>query len=80
LGHVRGVICLLAQQSGIEYHEYPATRVKKVTTGNGHASKLQMRKMIEHASGVATESLGPVDATDAIALAMAHAYIAAVNA
>lgn len=75
LGHARGVICMLSKQKNIPFFEYAATRVKKMTTGNGHASKLQIQKMIEYAFGVERESLGPADTTDAISLAITHAYI-----
>ena len=79
LGHARGVICMLAAQKNIPFFEYPATQVKKMTTGSGHASKIQIQKMIEHALGVQRESLGPVDTTDAISLAITHAHILRVN-
>lgn len=75
LGHARGVICLIAEQKGVHFVEYPATRVKKVTTGNGHASKVQIQKMIEHTLCIKKESLGLLDVTDAISLAITHAYI-----
>ncbi len=75
LGHARGVICMLAEEYGLDFFEYPATRVKKIVTGSGHASKLQVQKMIEQATGTPHAALGPVDTTDAIALAMTHAYV-----
>jgi crossover junction endodeoxyribonuclease RuvC len=75
LGHARGVICMLSKQKNIAFFEYPATRVKKMTTGSGHASKLQMQKMIEYAFGAKEKSFGPADTTDAISLAITHAYI-----
>lgn len=75
LGHARGVICMLAEEKHIDFFEYPATKVKKSTTGSGHASKTQVQKMMEHAFGRKTESLGPVDTTDAISLAMTHALM-----
>ena len=80
LGHARGVICMLAEQKNVPFFEYAATRVKKITTGSGHASKIQIQKMIEHAFGTKNDSLGPLDTTDAISLAIAHAYISRVNA
>jgi crossover junction endodeoxyribonuclease RuvC len=73
LGHARGVICMLAEEKKIPFFEYAATRVKKSVAGNGHASKLQIQKLIEHVLGINREALGPVDTTDAIALAMTHA-------
>ena len=75
LGHARGVICMLAEQKNIPFFEYPATRVKKTTTGSGHASKIQIQKMVEHTLGANRESLGPVDTTDAISLAITHVYL-----
>jgi|GEM_PF-235738 len=75
LGHARGVIAMLAQECGIPYFEYPATRVKKAVTGKGHASKRQVQRMIEHMLGFKAEALGPADITDAIALALTHALV-----
>jgi len=75
LGHARGVIAMLARECGIAYFEYPATRVKKTVTGNGHASKAQMQRMIEHMLGFAAEALGPADVTDAIGMAVTHAIL-----
>lgn len=79
LGHARGVICMLADEKKISFFEYPATRVKKITTGSGHASKMQIQKMIEHTMGVKADSLGPADTTDAISLAVTHAYLIRIN-
>ncbi|HQP92175.1 MAG TPA: crossover junction endodeoxyribonuclease RuvC [Candidatus Omnitrophota bacterium] len=74
LGHARGVICMLAEEKKIQFFEYAATNVKKMTTGSGHASKEQIQKMIEYTFGAKREAYGPVDTTDAISLAMTHAY------
>jgi crossover junction endodeoxyribonuclease RuvC len=79
LGHARGVICMLAEQKKVSFFEYSATRVKKILTGSGHASKLQMQKMIEHTFETKNDFFGPADTTDAISLAIAHAYIMRVN-
>ena len=75
LGHARGVICMLAEEKKVPFFEYAATKVKKITTGSGHASKEQIQKMIEYTFGEKSESLGPKDTTDAISLAITHAYI-----
>ncbi|MFA5038719.1 MAG: crossover junction endodeoxyribonuclease RuvC [Candidatus Omnitrophota bacterium] len=75
LGHARGVICMLAEEKKVPFFEYPATQVKKVTTGSGHASKIQIQKMIEHTFSRKSESLGPMDTTDAISLAVTHALV-----
>ncbi|MFH0876616.1 MAG: crossover junction endodeoxyribonuclease RuvC [Candidatus Omnitrophota bacterium] len=74
LGHARGVIAMLAEEKQVPFFEYAATRVKKITTGSGHASKIQVQKMMEHTLGARKKSLGPVDTTDAISLAVTHAY------
>jgi crossover junction endodeoxyribonuclease RuvC len=79
LGHARGVICMLAEQKNIPFFEYASTQVKKMTTGSGHASKIQIQKMIEHTLGAKRESLGPLDTTDAISLAITHAYVLRVK-
>jgi crossover junction endodeoxyribonuclease RuvC len=75
LGHARGVICMLAEEKHIAFFEYPATRVKKAVTGSGHATKIQMQKMVEHMAGVQRDSFGPYDTTDALSLAITHAFL-----
>ncbi len=75
MGHARGVVCLLAKKSGAELVGYPATRVKKAVTGAGHASKYQMQRMIQNLFGMEAAP-EPPDISDALALAVAHAYIA----
>ena len=75
MGHARGVICLLAKRSGAKLVGYPATRIKKALTGAGHASKHQMQRMIQGLFGMAAAP-EPPDISDALALAVAHAYMA----
>jgi len=74
MGHTRGAICLLAKQYGIALVGYSATRVKKAVTGIGHASKYQMQRMIQDLFKLKTAP-NPPDISDALALAVAHAYI-----
>ncbi|MBI1976368.1 MAG: crossover junction endodeoxyribonuclease RuvC [Candidatus Omnitrophica bacterium] len=74
MGHARGIICLAAAQRKIPLVSYAATRVKKAVTGNGGASKEQVQRMVCHLLGIKTLS-GPLDVTDALALALAHANI-----
>ena len=74
ISHARGVICLLCGLNDIKLISYPSTRIKKAVAGNGHASKMQIQKMV-------TELLHlkklpqPVDVTDALALALSFVYI-----
>ena len=46
MGHARGVACLAVQEQGVALVEYPSTLVKKSLTGNGHASKEQVARMV----------------------------------
>ena len=70
MAHARGVFCLAAVRSGIELISLPATRIKKLVTGNGRASKQQVSGMVRHLLGLA-EEIRPMDVTDALAAAIA---------
>jgi len=73
MGHARGCICLAAAQSGIAVVSYGATKVKKLLTGSGHATKDQVQRAIQLEFGL--EQLpSPADVADAIALALCHHY------
>ncbi len=48
LGHVRGIIVLMAAQKNIKIVEYAATRVKKAVTSYGTASKRQTLQMVSY--------------------------------
>jgi len=74
MSHARSVICLLSGLHDIKLVNYPSTRIKKAVTGNGHASKIQVQKMITERLHLkrAPES---VDVTDALALAFSFVYI-----
>lgn len=76
MGHARGVACLVAQEQGLRLAEYPPTQVKKSLTGNGHASKEQVARMVAHWLRHEDESWSS-DATDALALAIVHAHLEA---
>lgn len=75
LGQARGVICLASATKNIPLVEYAATRVKKAVVGQGLASKLQVQRMV---AGILELKELPkyTDVTDALALALAHSYIA----
>ena len=73
MGHARGCICLAAAQSDIAVVSYGATKVKKLLTGSGHATKDQVQRAIQLELGL--EQLpSPADVADAIALALCHHY------
>ncbi|MEC9097194.1 MAG: crossover junction endodeoxyribonuclease RuvC [Planctomycetota bacterium] len=74
MGHARGVICLAAAQNDIPIYHYASTKIKKVLTGNGRASKGQMQASIcrEFSLPAPPE---PNDVADALAIALCHAYL-----
>ena len=78
LGQARGVICLACAQEGIALVEYAATRIKKAVVGSGQASKSQVQRMV---ADILNLGCLPkyTDATDALALAIAHSYIMRVK-
>ena len=75
MAHARGVACLAAQEQGVPVAEYPPTQVKKSLTGNGHASKDQVARMVAQWLGH-RDPAWSIDTTDALALALVHAHIA----
>ena len=76
MGHARGVACLVARQHDVECVEYSPNRVKKAVTGHGTASKEQVARMVQQWLGGGEPSWS-FDATDALALAIAHAQMQA---
>ena len=73
MGHARGCICLAAAQSGIEVVSYGATKVKKLLTGSGRATKDQVQRAIKLELGL-EQYPDPPDVADALALALCHLY------
>ncbi len=73
MGHVRGVICLAASERKVPVIGYSATQVKKSVVGNGRASKEQTQRMVQHFLKI-KKSPASLDLTDALALAIAHAF------
>lgn len=74
LGYARGMVCLAAEENNLALFEYAATRIKKALVGNGHASKLQMQRMIQELLTLKTMP-EPPDVSDAIALAVGYSYM-----
>jgi len=73
LGHARGVICLLTAEENILFFEYASTRVKKSITGNGHATKNQIQRMVAQILGINQQI--QQDTADALAIAITHINI-----
>jgi crossover junction endodeoxyribonuclease RuvC len=72
LGQARGIALLAPARAGLTVAEYPPNLIKKTVTGAGHAEKEQIRAMI----GFLLPKAAPdsMDATDALAIAIAHAH------
>jgi crossover junction endodeoxyribonuclease RuvC len=78
LGAARGIALLVPARRGLAVAEYAPNAVKKMVVGVGHADKAQVLHMVGRLlPGVAPE--GP-DATDALAVAICHAWSAGAAA
>ncbi len=73
LGHARGVLLLAAARADLPIFEYAPAAVKKAITGDGSAIKSQVRTMVELL--LKAEVPGPMDASDALAVAIHHAQV-----
>lgn len=69
VGEGRGVALACAACSGARVVEYTPAEAKKALVGNGVADKGQVARMVTHTLGSAVEGV-PLDATDALALAL----------
>ena len=78
LGQVRGVAMLAASSSGLQVTEYSPLSIKSAVVGYGRAEKEQVQQMVIRLLklSVAPE---PMDASDALAIAICHIHTAATN-
>jgi len=76
MGHARGVLFLVAAARGVPVVSYSATRIKSFLTGNGHASKGQMQRMVEQTLSL-DRPPKPDHVADALAAALCHANVVA---
>ncbi len=67
----RGVTLLAAAEAGCPVFEYSPLVVKRAVTGNGRATKEQVRYMVQHLLGLKSPP-SPDDAADALASAICH--------
>lgn len=72
LGQARGVVLAVAGAHRLPVFEYAPATVKRAVAGNGNASKQQVSKMVRALCGLT--SVPRVDATDALAIAITHAF------
>lgn len=78
MAHARAVVCLACEKSKVSLNGYSAKRIRKAIAGNGNASKEQIQRVV---SGILklNKLPEPLDVTDALALAIGHAYISKMN-
>jgi crossover junction endodeoxyribonuclease RuvC len=75
LGRAQGVAMAAALSRDIPITEYEPRKVKMAITGNGAASKEQVKEMLKRILNIPNESILPqLDATDALGVALCHFY------
>jgi len=74
MAHARAMACLVCGKFDVKLVNYPSTRIKKAVTGNGHASKAQVQRMVQGLLKLKTPP-EPVDVSDALAMAISYCYI-----
>jgi crossover junction endodeoxyribonuclease RuvC len=75
LGQIRGVAMLAAAAAGLEVAEYSPLTIKSSVVGYGRAEKQQVQHMVTRLLSLA-EPPTPMDASDALAIAICHLHTA----
>ena len=75
LGQVRGVAMLAAAAAGLEVSEYSPLTIKSSVVGYGRAEKHQVQHMVTRLLEL-SEPPEPLDASDALAIAICHLHTA----
>ncbi len=73
VAEARGVIELACIQNTGRLYEYGPRQVKQAITGVGNAKKTQVEDMVKNILGI-KEKIKPDDASDALAIALTHAF------
>jgi crossover junction endodeoxyribonuclease RuvC len=74
MGHARAAVCLACGTQKVNLISYPSTKIKKTITGNGHASKQQVQRMVQNILKL-KDAPEPVDVSDALAMAISYCYL-----
>jgi crossover junction endodeoxyribonuclease RuvC len=75
LGRAQGVAMAAALSRDVPITEYEPRKIKMAITGNGAASKEQVKEMLRRILNIPEENLLPqLDATDALGAALCHFY------
>lgn len=69
MAHGRGIVLLVAEQRGLAVAELPPAEMKRALTGNGRATKAQVKRAVMAQCGL-TAIPGPEDVSDAIGIAL----------
>ena len=72
LGQARGVVIIAGLNAGVPVTTFAAREVKQSLTGHGAASKEQVQRMVRDMLHL-KEVINPLDASDALAIALCHA-------
>lgn len=72
LGEARGVVLLCAARAGATVAQYAPATIKLRVAGAGAASKEALARMVQASIGPGAKNL-PLDASDALAVALCHA-------
>lgn len=78
MAHARGAFLLAAAKYNIPVTSYAATKVKKLVTGSGRASKEQMQHAVAKELGL-SKPPEPHDVADALGIALCHYFATAPN-
>ena len=73
LAQMRGAIALKILQEMGSFTQYTPLQIKKTITGKAKADKIQVSFMVRQILGIKSE-IKPLDITDAIAIALTHAF------
>ncbi len=74
VGHASGVVMAAGALAGCEVVQYSPNEIKLAVAGYGNADKQQVERMVRTQLGLEKE-LRPVDAADAVAVALCHSAI-----
>ncbi len=73
LGEARGTLLLAASEGGQQLEEYTPSQIKKAVTGNGSASKKQVKEMVQAMLNLNGSSLSS-HVSDALATAICYVH------
>jgi len=79
LGQVRGAILVTAARARVEVFEYSPLEIKSALVGYGRAEKQQVQEMVRLLLKL-KDPPQPLDASDALAVAICHANTASTSA